>query len=91
MPHGHWKTTTFVASLLLSGVAAPFVLDGPANQDIEALKRKAAPRSVEGLWSPIGRPSTLSHPMNTQQSLSTSGYHSNDPENAPGLKDEYNR
>ena len=25
--HGHWKTTTFVASLRLSEIAAPFVLD----------------------------------------------------------------
>ena len=33
MPHGHWKTTTFVAGLRLSGLAAPFVLDGPINRD----------------------------------------------------------
>jgi transposase len=29
VPHGHWKTTTFVAGLRLTGIAAPFVLDGP--------------------------------------------------------------
>ena len=28
VPHGHWKTTTFVAGLRLTGIAAPFVLDG---------------------------------------------------------------
>ena len=33
VPHGHWKTTTFVAALRLSGIAAPFVLDGPINRD----------------------------------------------------------
>ena len=33
MPHGHWKTTTLVAGLRLSGIAAPFVLDGPINRD----------------------------------------------------------
>ncbi len=33
VPHGHWKTTTFVAGLALSGIAAPFVLDGPINRD----------------------------------------------------------
>jgi len=33
VPHGHWKTTTFVAGLRLSGMAAPFVLDGPINRD----------------------------------------------------------
>ncbi|MET3695065.1 hypothetical protein ABID43_004630 [Methylobacterium goesingense] len=31
--HGHWKTTTFVAGLRLTGIAAPFVLDGPINRD----------------------------------------------------------
>jgi transposase len=33
VPHGHWKTTTFVAGLRLSGMVAPFVLDGPINRD----------------------------------------------------------
>ncbi len=28
-PHGHWRTTTFVAGLRSSGVIAPLVLDGP--------------------------------------------------------------
>jgi len=31
VPHGHWKTTTFVAGLRLSGMVAPMVLDGPIN------------------------------------------------------------
>ena len=31
MPHGHWKTTTFVGALRLSGMTAPMVLDGPMN------------------------------------------------------------
>ena len=31
IPHGHWKTTTFVAGLRLSGMTAPMVLDGPMN------------------------------------------------------------
>ena len=118
IPHGHWKTTTFVAGLRLSGIAAPMVLDGPINRDafqayvdqvlvpelepgdivvmdnlsshkgpavrraieavgasllflppyspdfnpienafakLKALLRKAAERSVSGLWSAIGR------------------------------------
>jgi len=29
VPHGHWKTTTFLAGLRQSGVVAPLVLDGP--------------------------------------------------------------
>jgi transposase len=118
VPHGHWKTTTLVAGLRLSGIAAPFVLDGPINRDtfqayvdqvlvpelapgdvvvmdnlgshkgpavraaveaagarllflppyspdfnpiemafakLKALLRKAAERTVEGLWTTIGR------------------------------------
>jgi transposase len=31
IPHGHWKTTTFVAGLRLAGMVAPMVLDGPIN------------------------------------------------------------
>lgn len=31
VPHGHWKTTTFVAGLRQAGVVAPLVLDGPMN------------------------------------------------------------
>ena len=33
VPHGHWKTTTFVGALTLRGFIAPFVLDGPINRD----------------------------------------------------------
>jgi transposase len=118
VPHGHWKTTTFVAGLRRSGIVAPFVLDGPINRDafetyvaqvlvpelrpgdvvimdnlsshkgpsvgkmiesagasllylppyspdfnpienafakLKALLRKAAERTVEGLWTAIGR------------------------------------
>ena len=32
VPHGHWKTTTFVAGLRTDGIVAPFVLDGPINR-----------------------------------------------------------
>lgn len=31
VPHGHWKTTTFVAGLRPTGMVAPMVLDGPIN------------------------------------------------------------
>ena len=33
IPHGHWKTTTFLAGLTTRGMIAPFVLDGPINRD----------------------------------------------------------
>lgn len=31
VPHGHWKTTTFVGALRRTGMVAPMVLDGPIN------------------------------------------------------------
>jgi transposase len=31
IPHGHWKTTTFVAGLRHDGITAPFVVDRPMN------------------------------------------------------------
>ena len=30
-PHGHWKTTTFLAGLRHDGIVAPLMLDGPIN------------------------------------------------------------
>ena len=32
-PHGHWKTTTFVAALRFNAITAPLTLDGPMNGD----------------------------------------------------------
>ena len=31
VPHGHWKTLTFLAALRYDAITAPFVLDGPIN------------------------------------------------------------
>jgi transposase len=31
VPHGHWKSTTFVAGLTTRGFIAPYVLDGAMN------------------------------------------------------------
>jgi transposase len=31
VPHGHWKTITFVAALRAGGLTAPLVVDGPMN------------------------------------------------------------
>lgn len=31
VPHGHWKTSTFVAGLRTTGLTAPLVLDGAMN------------------------------------------------------------
>lgn len=31
VPHGHWKTTTFIAALRHDGLTAPMLLDGPID------------------------------------------------------------
>jgi hypothetical protein len=31
VPHGHWKTTTFLAALRYDRIEAPWVLDGPID------------------------------------------------------------
>jgi transposase len=137
IPHGHWKTTTFVAGLRLTGMAAPFVLDGPINRDafeayvekilvpelepgdivvmdnlsshkgprirelieaagarliylppyspdfnpienafakLKALLRKAAERTVDGLWTAIGRIIDLFTPGECANYFAAAGY-----------------
>ena len=34
VPHGHRKTTTFIAGLRNSGIVAPFVIDCPVNREV---------------------------------------------------------
>lgn len=34
VPHGHWKTSTFVAGLRTSGLTAPLVIDGAMNGEV---------------------------------------------------------
>jgi transposase len=34
VPHGHWKTITFVAALRADGLFAPLVVDGAVNGDL---------------------------------------------------------
>jgi len=34
VPHGHWKTTTFVAALRADGLSCPLVIDGAVNGDL---------------------------------------------------------
>jgi transposase len=136
-PHGHWKTTTFVAGLTLRGMIAPFVLSGPINRDafeayvervlvpelrpgdvvvmdnlsshkgdrarqlieaagarllflppyspdfnpienafakLKALLRKAAERTVDGLWSAIGRIVGTFTPVECANYFAAAGY-----------------
>jgi len=34
VPHGHWKTTTFLAALRHTGLTAPLVVDGAINGEL---------------------------------------------------------
>lgn len=34
VPHGHWKTTTFIAALRCTEMTAPMVIDGAMNGDL---------------------------------------------------------
>jgi transposase len=137
VPHGHWKTTTFVAGLRLTGMTAPMVLDGPINgqwfqayvdqvlvptlspgdivvmdnlgshkgasvreaieavgatllylppyspdfnpienafSKLKALLRKAAERTVEGLWSRIGELLKEFSPTECEHFFAAAGY-----------------
>jgi transposase len=137
VPHGHWKTTTFIDALTIRGFIAPLVFDGPINRDafetyveqvlvrelspehpvnmdnlssqrgpkvrelIEAagarllylpphspdfnpienafaklkpLLRKAANRTVEGLWSSIGELLTAFKPAECRNYFAAAGY-----------------
>jgi transposase len=137
IPHGHWKTTTFVGALTLRGFIAPFVLDGPINRDafetyvkkvllpelrpgdivvmdnlsshkgprvrrliervgaelrylppyspdfnpienafakLKTLLRKAAERTVDGLWTTIGRLIDLFPPAECRNYFNAAGY-----------------
>jgi transposase len=137
MPHGHWRTTTFVGALTLRGMIAPFVLSGPINRTafeayveqvlvpelrpgdivimdnlsshkgpharalieaagaslvflppyspdfnpiekafskLKALLRKAAERTVEGLWRSIGRISETFSPTECANYFKACGY-----------------
>lgn len=137
IPHGHWKTTTFVAGITSSGIIAPWVLDGPINRDafevyvekvlipdlrpgaivvmdnlsshkgprvrqmieaagasllylppyspdfnpienafakLKALLRKAAQRTLDGLWSAIGRSIDCFTPTECRNYFIAAGY-----------------
>lgn len=47
MPHGHWKTTSFIGALRLPGITAPMVLDGPiAVERFEAYVEQVLVRTL---------------------------------------------
>ena len=58
VPHGHWKTTTFVGALTLRGFIAPWVLNGPINSDAfeTYVERCFRPRVAQGRHRRHGQP-----------------------------------
>ena len=52
VPHGHWKTSTFIAALRCDRIEAPWILDGPINA--EAFKTY-----VEKVLAPTLKPGDL--------------------------------
>ena len=50
IPHGHWKTMTFIAGLRHDGMSAPWVLDGPMDglAFITYIKTQLAPTLQKG-------------------------------------------
>jgi len=50
VPHGHWKTTTFVAAVRLDGLFAPMVVDGALNGELflKYVRQELAPHLRSG-------------------------------------------
>jgi transposase len=50
VPHGHWKTLTFLAALRHDRIDAPWVIDGPINGELFAayVEKVLAPVLAEG-------------------------------------------
>jgi transposase len=50
VPHGHWKTTTFVAALRAGGLTCPLVVDGAMTGDlfVAYVKQQLVPTLKEG-------------------------------------------
>lgn len=50
MPHGHWKTTTFLAALRVTGLTAPLVVDGAINGELflSYVRQQLAPTLLHG-------------------------------------------
>ena len=34
VPHGHWRTATFIAALRCDGLGAPFLIEGAVNPEV---------------------------------------------------------
>ena len=59
VPHGHWKTTTFVAGLRADAVIAPFVIDRAMNGEIFRTGAALAKAGVERCLLPALLPGDI--------------------------------
>ena len=66
LPHGHWKTMTFLAGLRHDGITAPCVFDGPINGE-------SFLRYVEQFLLPSLRPGDIVIMDNLGSSMSAVG------------------
>ncbi|MBW8882137.1 MAG: transposase, partial [Asticcacaulis sp.] len=50
VPHGHWKTNTFIAGLRSDRIVAPWLIDGPMNGETFCLwlERELTPVLTKG-------------------------------------------
>ena len=62
IPHGHWKSTTFVGGLTTRGFVAPYVLDGAMNGTIFLAW-------IEQMLAPIARQSKWKRHDNQEEDL----------------------
>ena len=56
VPHGHWKTITFLAGLRHDGIVAPFVIDGAMNgpaflAKLSNASRQASVAAILSSWT----------------------------------------
>ena len=89
MPHGRWRTLTFLAALRCDRIDAPCVLDGPTNGlslraygELKTLLRKTDPRTSEDTWKPIGALLEQFAPQECANYLANAGYASTQPDRA---------
>jgi hypothetical protein len=90
VPHGHWKTTTFVGGLTLSGICAPMLLGAillylpPYSPDFNPIEnafaklkahvRKAAARTVEALEAALANALQSLDPHECSNFFAHAGY-----------------
>ena len=75
VPHGHWKTTTFVGALRCDGLTAPLTIDGAINGElflayVEQVLVSTLKRVSAGRYRHHGQPAS---PQNCRRSRSNRG------------------